>query len=98
MYLRFGRRILIKVLRNEPNAVIQIPDNNTIRMYQQASHSREASKPPRCLVYNGWIEVCTLNNLEMPVFKNNFYNGWTHDHYVSSVLVFCPDGTFPICC
>lgn len=27
-----------------------------------------------------------------------FYNGWTHDHYVSSVLVFCPDQTIPICC
>ncbi|KAG9414525.1 hypothetical protein AC1031_007932 [Aphanomyces cochlioides] len=22
-----------------------------------------------------------------------FYNGWTHDHYVSNVFVFCPDGT-----
>ncbi|KAG9404771.1 hypothetical protein AC1031_004976 [Aphanomyces cochlioides] len=22
-----------------------------------------------------------------------FYNGWTHDHYVSNVLVFCPNGT-----
>ena len=25
-----------------------------------------------------------------------FFNGWTHDHYVTSVLVFCPDGTIPI--
>ena len=30
--------------------------------------------------------------------QNNFYNGWTHDHYVSAVLVFCPDGTIPIAC
>lgn len=30
--------------------------------------------------------------------QNNYYNGWTHDHYVSAVLVFCPDGTIPICC
>jgi hypothetical protein len=26
----------------------------------------------------------------------HFYNGWTHDHYVSSVVCFCPDGTIPI--
>ena len=30
--------------------------------------------------------------------QNNFYNGWTHDHYVSNILVFCPDGTIPCCC
>ena len=27
-----------------------------------------------------------------------FYNGWTCDHYVSAVFVFCPDGSIPICC
>ena len=24
-----------------------------------------------------------------------FYNGWTHNHYVTSVFCFCPDGTIP---
>jgi hypothetical protein len=30
------------------------------------------------------------------LIQEHFYNGWTHDHYVSSVLCFCPDGTIPI--
>jgi hypothetical protein len=30
--------------------------------------------------------------------QNQFYNGWTCDHYIAAVLVFCPDGTIPICC
>jgi hypothetical protein len=30
--------------------------------------------------------------------QNRFYNGWTCDHYVGAVLVFCPDGTIPMCC
>ena len=30
------------------------------------------------------------------VIQNMFYNGWTHDHYVSSVIVLCPDGTIPM--
>ncbi len=25
-----------------------------------------------------------------------YYNGWTHDHYVTSAFCFCPDGTVPI--
>jgi len=25
-----------------------------------------------------------------------YYNGWTHNHYVTSVFCFCPDGTISI--
>ena len=28
--------------------------------------------------------------------QERYYNGWTHDHYVTSVFCFCPDGTIPI--
>ena len=24
--------------------------------------------------------------------QERFYNGWTHNHYVTSVFVFCPNG------
>ena len=96
MYLRFGRRILIKVLTNEPSAAIRIPDDNTIRMYQQVIQERHPN------LQGVW---CTMDGLKLYLqqsgnacIQNNFYNGWTHDHYVSSVLVFCPDGTIPICC
>ena len=30
--------------------------------------------------------------------QNRFYNGWTCNNYIGAVLVFCPDGTIPICC
>jgi hypothetical protein len=30
------------------------------------------------------------------LFQEQFYNGWTHDHYVTSVMCFCPVGTIPI--
>ena len=32
------------------------------------------------------------------VIQNRFYNGWTCNHYVGAVIVFCPDGTIPMCC
>jgi hypothetical protein len=28
--------------------------------------------------------------------QEQFYNGWTLNHYVTSVFCFCPDGTIPI--
>jgi hypothetical protein len=30
------------------------------------------------------------------LIQEQYYNGWTHDHYVSSVICVCPDGTIPI--
>ncbi len=30
--------------------------------------------------------------------QKKYYSDWTCDHYVSAVLVFCPDRTIPICC
>ena len=28
--------------------------------------------------------------------QKQYYNGWTHNHYVTSVFCFCPDGTILI--
>jgi hypothetical protein len=28
--------------------------------------------------------------------QEHFYNGWTNNHYVTSIFCFCPDGTIPI--
>jgi hypothetical protein len=30
------------------------------------------------------------------LIQEQFYNGWKHDHYVTSGMCFCPDGTIPI--
>jgi hypothetical protein len=30
------------------------------------------------------------------ITQERYYNGWTHDHYVTSVLCFCLDGTITI--
>jgi hypothetical protein len=38
----------------------------------------------------------TLEQSGDALIQERFYNGWTHDHYVSSVLCFCPNGTIPI--
>ena len=37
----------------------------------------------------------TLEQSGDALIQERFYNGWTHDHYVSSVLCVCPDGAIP---
>ncbi|KAI2492948.1 DDE superfamily endonuclease [Fragilaria crotonensis] len=93
MYLRFGRRILIEVLKAEPRAAIK---------HLNDPHLQEAirQKPPA--LDGVW---CCMDGLKLYLqqagnsnTQNRFYNGRTHNLYVTSVFVFCPDGTISICC
>ena len=94
MYLRFGRRLVIRILAKEPDAAIKIPSVDKIREYQASIAARHPS------LEGVW---CTMDGIKLyleqsgdSTIQNMFYNGWTHDHYVSAVFVFCPDGTIPI--
>lgn len=96
VYLRFGRRILIKVLQSQDNSAIRLPTEQQVEEYKTAIKERHP------LLENVW---CTMDGLKVLLqrarnnkIQNMYYNGWTHDHYVSNVFVFAPDGTIPICC
>ena len=83
------------ILKSDPYAAICPPTLEKLREYQQAI----AEKYPS--LKGGW---CTMDGLKLLLqqssdiyIQKRFYSGWTHDHYVSSVVVFCPNGTVAIC-
>lgn len=93
-WLRFGRRILIMILKNHSDAAVQIPSAARIDQFKRVIQARHRN------LENVW---CTMDGLKLYLqqsgdvtIQNMYYNGWTHDHYVSSLFVFCPDGTIPI--
>jgi hypothetical protein len=95
IYLRFGRRILVAVLESEPLARLSIPSDERIKECKRMIEKRHP------LLKDVW---CCMDGLKLQIQKppedlkqGEFYNGWTHDHYVTSVFVFAPDGTIPIC-
>jgi hypothetical protein len=95
-YLRFRCRIVIEVLKNEPMETPQLPTTNKIDGYIAVI----AEKHPNLGTKKVW---CTMDGLKLMLeqapnstIQEQFYNGWTHDHYVTSVLCFCPEGTIPI--
>ena len=92
-YLLFCTHILTKVLQDMDDAV---PTDESIHLYQTSVQTRHPS------LENVW---CTMDGLKLLLEcssdedeQNRYYNGWTCDHYISAVLVFCPDGMIPICC
>ena len=95
MYLLFGRRILIHILSEEPDAAVRIPTDYEIEQFKVAINQRHP------ILEDVW---CAMDGIKLLLEKsgnveieNDFYNGWTCDHHVGAVFVFCPDGTIPIC-
>jgi hypothetical protein len=97
LYLRFGRRILVEVLKSEPLAAIRVPNIDDINTYQAAIRRKHPALKGIWCCMDG-LRLCLQQAAGDATTQNNFYNGWTHDHYVTSVFVFCPDGTTQICC
>jgi hypothetical protein len=91
VYLRFGHRVIVEALKSDSLAKIAIPSNEEIASYKEAVG---AIYP---LLSDVWS---TMDGLKLYLQQSGnteiqarFYNGWTHGHYVTSVFVFCPDGT-----
>ena len=96
LWIRFGRRILIKVLKKNKFAKIKLPTAEEWELFVAAVKKRHP-------ILGGKRVGCTMDGIkfylqEAPTttIQNRFYNGWTHDHYVSCVLVFAPNGTIVI--
>lgn len=94
VYLRFGIRIIVETSHDDPLARVSIPSTEKIDEYKAAFGARHS------LLNDCWA---TMDGLKLYLqqsgnfeIQERFYNGWTHDHYVTSVFCFCPDGTIPI--
>ncbi len=94
VYLQFGIWLIVETFRDDPPARVAILLREEIETYKVAFSKRHP------LLNNCWATMDGLKlylqasrNVEI---QERFYNGWTHDHYVTSVFRFCPDGTIPI--
>jgi hypothetical protein len=95
-YIQFGSRLLVQVLQRLEEAKVKIPSINYVEQMKVLVRRRHP------LLESVW---CTMDGLKLMIEtssnedeQNNFYNGWTSDHYVNAVLVFCPDGTIRVSC
>ena len=93
---------VLKVWEACTNIALEEPPRlgNLYSKHTQKSISQAAKASRHPSLDSVW---CTMDGLKLyleqagnSVIQNQFYNGWTHDHYVSAVFVFCPDGTIPI--
>ena len=84
--------MLLKVLKNEPNARVSIPKNEVLKSYAASIKEQYSALGAKNVAFS--IDGLKLN-IQKPgheVRQSVFYNGWTHGHYVGNVFVFAPDG------
>jgi hypothetical protein len=113
LYLRFARRIIVKILRRHELAKIAIPTRQQLEEYRGAIAARHPALPDVWCTMDGLKLYLECVGTQIRGDNNNddnashtpfhhdqseFYNGWQHDHYVTNVFCFCPDGTVPIAC
>ncbi len=94
VYLRFGIRLIVEIYGDDPLVRVSLPSAEDITTYMSAFGERYP------LLNDCWVTMDGVKlylqasgNLEI---QERYYNGWTHDHYVTSVFCFCPDGTILI--
>ena len=95
VYLRLGMRILVTILKADPKSEVRMPDAAEIAMFKEAIAAKHSL----------WVDCyCMVDGLKLyiqqsgdSVIQSRFYNGWKHDHFVTNIFAFAPNGSIIAC-
>jgi DDE superfamily endonuclease len=90
IWLRFGRRMLLKALWKEPIAKVTMPTDEKIAMLTSVTEAKHGYlKGVYCVADGLKLSFQSCDGLDE---QSMYYNGWTHGHYITNLLVFSMDG------
>ena len=90
IWLRYGKRVLLKVLRYVEEAKVKMPTNEEVTTYTEMVAQKYPSLNDCWGAMDGLKVGVECAGDE--VTQNRFYNGWKCDHYISNVFLFSPAG------
>jgi hypothetical protein len=90
VFLKFGMRLLYKVLKEDETAQVHIPSPEKISEFQDVIRVNFPALDGAWSVMDGLKLLIQKPGEE--AIQNGYYNGWLHDHFVSCVYVFVPSG------
>jgi DDE superfamily endonuclease len=95
MWLRFGRRVLLHVLKDHELARVKMPNVEKVAEYK-AAIGRLYKRLKDVYSVGDGLKVL-IGACGDGMIQEMFYNGWTHGHYITNVFIFAPDGTIIAC-
>ena len=95
VWLRFGRRMLLKALKNESSALVEFPTNESIEEWKELINERhDRLQHVYCFADGLKLRFQACSGLSE---QGMFYNGWQHGHYITNVFVFGATGRIIHC-
>ena len=95
VYLRFSMQILEAILKVDLKSEVCMPDAAEIALFKEAITAKHS------LLVDCY---CMVDGLKLylqqsgdSVIQSCFYNGWKHDHYVTNIFAFAPNGSIITC-
>lgn len=94
IWIRFSRRVVIKILKDHPDARVEFPDDETLATITAAITDKYPELEE--LGETVWAAMDGLKTLIQSsgddLTQNKFHNGWKNAHYVNSLFLFSADG------
>jgi hypothetical protein len=94
-WLRFARRLVVKSLKDDPRSRVAMPTDDELQEFIAAIEAKYPS------LKDCWGAMDGLKLRLQQAGDNRiqriFYNSWTHDHYVTNLFLFSPDGKIRRC-
>jgi hypothetical protein len=93
--MRFGRRLLLRVLREDQNCAVVMPNDNEIDRFVLSINEKYPALP-NCWGAMDGLKLCAKKAGDCQI-QNTFFNGWQHSQYISNLFLFSPDGKIRAC-
>ena len=95
VWLRFGRRMLVKALRTEEAAIVRFPSNESIEEWKAIIQERhDKLHHVYCFADGLKLRFQACSGLSE---QGMYYNGWQHGHYITNIFVFGATGRIIHC-
>ena len=95
VYLRFGMRILVTILKADPKSEVRMPDAAEIALFKEAITAKHSLLVDCYCMVDGL--KLYLQQAGDSVIQSRFYNGWKHNHFVTDLFAFAPNGSIIAC-
>ena len=97
VWLRFGRRMLVKALRTEEAAIVRFPSNESIEEWKAIIQERhDKLHHVYCFADGLKLRFQACSGLSE---QGMYYNGWQHGHYITSqyICLWCHRKNHSLC-
>ena len=83
VYLRFGMRILVAMLKADPKSEVRMPNAAEIALFKEAIAAKHSLLVDCYCMVDGL--KLYLQHSGDSIIQSRFYNGWKHDHFVTNL-------------